>query len=55
MRWVGLAHRGRRPEGPLYGWIKLGPEQYFDSDLMSMRGSATRVNAITRASEPFVL
>lgn len=52
---VGLARRARRPEGPLYGWIKLGLEQYFDPDLTSMRGSATRVNAITRSSELFVL
>lgn len=55
MRWVGLAHRGRRPEGPLYGWIKLGLEQYFDPDPVSMKGSATRVNAVARMSEPSVL
>jgi hypothetical protein len=43
------------PDGPLYGWIKLGLEQYFDPDLVSMRAFATIVNATTRESEPFVL
>jgi len=31
--------------GPLYGWIKLGLEQHFDPDPMSMRGSTSTVNA----------
>ena len=46
MRWVGLAHRGQRPGGPLYDWIKLGREHYFASDLVSMKKIATTVNAI---------
>jgi hypothetical protein len=48
MRWVGLAHRGGRPGGPLYGWIKLGLEEYFDPDFISMEGSVNTVNATTR-------
>jgi hypothetical protein len=43
------------PDGPLYDWIKLGLEEYFDPDVMSMKGSPTTVNAIARAAEAFVL
>jgi hypothetical protein len=43
------------PDGPLYGWIKLGLEQYFDPDLMSMGASLVPVNAIVGENEPFVL
>jgi len=36
------------PVGSLYGWIKLDLEQYFDPNLIRMKGSATIVDAITR-------
>jgi len=56
-RCVGLVERivVEGPDGPLYGWIKLGLEQYIDPDPISMRGRATTVNATLRGSEPFVL
>jgi hypothetical protein len=42
-------------DGPLYGWIKLGLEEYFDPDLASMKRFAATVNEITRGVEASVL
>jgi hypothetical protein len=42
-------------DGPLYGWIKLGLEEYFDPDLASMKRCAATVNEITRGVEASVL